>query len=72
MSFFLYIAALIQDYALDFTPYTGCLSMLPQLQYLNLSPASQLTVLVTDVSSPAAFCAQPSGLELVQLMDDMG
>ena len=43
-----------------------------KIEYLTIPPGSQLTVLVTQVTSPSSFCAQPYGLELIQLMEEMG
>ena len=49
----------------------GC-SMHVRIEYLNTPPGSQLTVLVTQVTSPSSFSAQPYGPELIQLMEEMG
>ena len=43
-----------------------------RIEYLNTPPGSQLTVLVTQVTSPSSFSAQPYGPELIQLMEEMG
>ena len=47
-------------------------SMPTRIEYLNATPGSQLTVLVTQVTSPSSFSAQPYGPELIQLMEEMG
>ena len=44
----------------------------PQINGLQLEPNMSMSVYVTGVNSPQDFTVQPTGTELISMMEDIG